>query len=243
MTGVSSAAATGADLFSSTIQWENPNCTSTSTPTNYFWYCPAGTAWSSPPETCDATNDGMPSAARTCCRPVVNTPTFAPAVGHGYQYFTAPVPPGPPYPAMTGPAGEVCTSIFSTGNTSSTTGAPCTVPVLISDDPPYEVPCPPGGGEVCYFDPPPVYTPSVCTTYTTYQWGCQYDYTRSQRTTTRARYHSAVLRQQPWHTGLYWIFCADTHFGRQVRQRAIGRPRAMSCMTVRRPGLQPRSAI
>ncbi len=49
--------------------------------------------------------------------------------------------------------------------------------MLISDPPPYEVPCPPGGGEVCYFDPPPTYTPSVCTTYTTHQWGCQYDYT------------------------------------------------------------------
>ena len=67
LTGLTSVAATGADLFSSTIQWENPNCTSTSTPTNYFWYCPVGTAWSSPPETCDSTNTGMPSAARTCC--------------------------------------------------------------------------------------------------------------------------------------------------------------------------------
>ena len=61
------------------------------------------------------------------------------------------------------------------------------MPVLISDDPPYEVPCPPGGGEVCYFDPPPVYTPSVCTTYTTYQWGCTVRLHASSRTTTRAR--------------------------------------------------------
>ena len=33
----------------------------------------------------------------------VNTPTFTPAVGHRLQYFTTPLPPGPPYPAMTGP--------------------------------------------------------------------------------------------------------------------------------------------
>ena len=168
----------GADLFSSTIAWDNPNCAGTAQDTNYAWFCPTGTAWNSPAEVCGAGNDGMPSAAgRTCCDTVVDTPTFTPAVGHRLQFFTAPLPPGPPYPAMTGPAGEVCTSIVHTGVTSTTTGPPCTAPVLISDDPPYEVPCPPGGGEYCEFDPPPVFSTPVCTDYTTYQWDCTYDYT------------------------------------------------------------------
>ncbi|MEP6608631.1 MAG: PilC/PilY family type IV pilus protein, partial [Burkholderiaceae bacterium] len=174
----STGAPTGADLFSSTIAWDNPNCAGTAQDTIYTWYCPAGTPWQSPAEVCDVGNVGTPSAAgRTCCAGVVNTPTFTPSTGTVFQYFTAPLPPGPPYPPMTGPSGEVCTSIVSTGATSTTTGAPCTAPVLISDDPPYEVPCPPGGGEVCFYDPPPVYSPSVCTTYTTYQWQCTYDYT------------------------------------------------------------------
>ena len=81
------------------------------------------------------------AAGRECCVAQVNTPSFTPAVGHRFQYFTAPLPPGPPYPAMTGPAGEVCTSIVATGNTSTTTGAPCTMPTLIRDLPPYEVVC------------------------------------------------------------------------------------------------------
>ena len=100
------------DLFSSTIVWENPNCASTSTPTNYFWYCPAGTAWSSPPEVCDATNDGMPSAGRDVlrCRPGQH-PDLHSGSRPRLQYFSTRLPPGPPFPAMTGPAGEVCTSI------------------------------------------------------------------------------------------------------------------------------------
>ncbi len=172
----STAAPTGADLFTSTIAWDNPNCQPLVQDTLYTWYCPTGTPWTSPAEACNALNDGNPSAAgRTCCAAVVNNPTYTPAVGNRYQYFTAPLPPGPPYPAMTGPAGEVCTSIAYTGNTSTTTGNPCTT-TLVSDDPPYEVPCPPGGGEQCFYDPPPVYN-TTCTTYTTYQWNCTYDYT------------------------------------------------------------------
>ena len=171
------------DLFNSTIVFDNPNCGGTAQdPTTYAWYCPAGTPWASPPEVCAAGNDGMASAAgRECCVGQINTPTFTPAVGHRFQYFTTPLPPGPPYPAMTGPAGEVCTSIVATGATSTTTGAPCTVPTLINDFPPYEVVCgtmgTPAGGEYCEYDPPATYTASVCTTYTTYQWDCTYDYT------------------------------------------------------------------
>ncbi len=181
--GMPALAGVELDLFTSTIVFDNPNCGGTAqNPTTYGWYCPAGSAWASPPEVCDSTNDGMASAAgRECCVAQVNTPTFTAAVGHRLQYFTAPLPPGPPYPAMTGPAGEVCTSIVATGATSTTTGAPCTVPTLIRDDPPYEVVCgtmgTPPGGEYCEYDPPAVYTPSVCTTYTTYQWDCTYDYT------------------------------------------------------------------
>jgi type IV pilus assembly protein PilY1 len=181
--GMPALAGVELDLFNSTIVFDNPNCGGTAqNPTTYAWYCPAGTPWASPPEVCDATNDGLASAAgRECCVAQVNNPTFTPAVGHRFQYFTAPLPPGPPYPAMTGPAGEVCTSIVATGATSSTTGAPCTVPVVLQDDPPYEVVCgtmgTPAGGEYCEYDPPPVMSVSVCTTYTTYQWDCTYDYT------------------------------------------------------------------
>lgn len=172
----STAAPTGADLFNSTIVWDNPNCAASSTATNYFFYCPAGSGWVPPADICNAALDGMPSASGTCCAAVVNTPTSAVVTGYVYAYFPAPyVGPGPPTPAMSGPGGEVCTSIFSTGNTSTTTGAPCT---SVTVDPvPYEVPCPPGGGEVCFYDPPPV-TTTTCTTYATYQWGCQYDYTQ-----------------------------------------------------------------
>lgn len=181
--GMPALAGVELDLFTSTIVFDNPNCGGTAqNPTTYAWTCPAGTPWASPPEVCGAGNDGMASTAgRQCCVGQVNSPTFTPAVGNRYQYFTTPLPPGPPYPAMTGPAGEVCTSIVATGATSSTTGAPCTAPVLIRDDPPYEVACgtmgTPPGGEYCEYDPPPVYSASVCTTYTTYQWNCTYNYT------------------------------------------------------------------
>ena len=171
------------DLFTSTIQFDNPDCLpAVPNPPTYAWYCPAGAAWASPPEVCGLANVNQPSVAgRECCVTQVNTPTFTPAVGHRLQYFTAPVPPGPPYPAMTGPGGEVCTSIVATGLTSTTTGPPCSVPAFIQDLPPYEVVC--GtmgtipGGEYCEYDPPAEYTPSVCTDYTTYQWDCTYDYT------------------------------------------------------------------
>ena len=176
----STAAPTGSDLFSNTMVWENPNCLPLQqNPPTYAWSCPAGAPWGVPPaEACNALNDGMASTAgRECCVTQVDTPTFTPnTVGYVYGYFQT-VPPGPPFPAMSGPSGEVCDSIFPTGAMSSFTGAPCTAPTLISDDPPYEIPCPPGGGEQCFYDPPPVYTPSVCTVYPTHQWGCEYRYT------------------------------------------------------------------
>lgn len=167
-------APSGVDLFTSTITWDNPNCAGFTTPTNYAWTCPIGTPFNSPPDVCDSTTVGSPSATRTCCNLIVNTPTSAPAVGNVYGYFTTP-PPGPPYPSMSGPAGEVCTSISWTGATSTTSGAPCTT----VDPPAIEVVCgtfgTPAGGEVCFYDPPPVTT---CTSYTTYQWQCQYNYTQ-----------------------------------------------------------------
>ncbi len=175
----STGAPTGADLFTSTIAWDNPNCAGTTQDTNYAWYCPTGTEWQSPAETCGAGNVNTSSAAgRTCCDTVMNSPTSTNLVGTRRQYFTSPAPPGPPYPAMSGPSGEVCTSVVYTGNNSTTTGNPCTAPVFIDDPDPYEVPCPPGGGEVCFYDPPANYTASVCTTYTTYEWECTYNYTQ-----------------------------------------------------------------
>ena len=179
--GMPALAGVELDLFNSTIVFDNPNCLPlVQNPTTYNWFCPAGVAWASPPEVCNGTNVGLPSAAGCqCCVAQVNTPTFTPTTGTVYGYFFNP-PPAPP-PAMTGPAAEVCTSIFPTGATSSVTGAPCTAAVLLSDLPPYEVPCgtmgTPAGGEYCEYDPPPVYSTPVCTTYTTYQWGCSYDYT------------------------------------------------------------------
>ncbi len=167
-------APSGVDLFDSTIAFDNPNCAGFTTPTNYSWYCPAGTGtpFSSPADVCNSGNVGMPSATRTCCNAIVNSPTSAPAVGTVFGYFPNP-PLGPP-PSMSGPSSEVCTSITYTGTTGTTTGPPCTT----VDPPPLEVVCgtfgTPASGEVCYYDPPPVTT---CTTYTTYRWRCDYPYT------------------------------------------------------------------
>jgi type IV pilus assembly protein PilY1 len=168
----STNAPSGSDLFSNTMVWDNPNCATSSTATNYAFYCPAGSGWTPAADICNAGLVGSPSASGTCCAAVVNTPTSAPAVGYVYGYFSN-VPPGPPFPGMTGPGGETCTAIFPTGATSSTTGPPCTSVTV--DPPAYEVPCPPGGGEQCFFDPPAT-TTTTCTSYPTYQWGCQYDY-------------------------------------------------------------------
>jgi len=176
----STNAPSGVDLFDSTIAWDNPNCPpSAQYPTNYFWYCPTGTGpgYAFPPETCDVSNAGMPSAAgRTCCLTQVNTPTFTPNTpGYITAYF--PNPPPAPAPAMTGPGGEVCSSILPTGLTQSGTGPPCSPPVFVRDDPPYPVPCADPTLEGCFYDPPAVYTPGVCTPFTNYQWGCAYTYT------------------------------------------------------------------
>jgi type IV pilus assembly protein PilY1 len=182
--GMPATAGVELDLFTSTVQFDNPDCPQDDQyPTNYFWYCPAGTAWASPPEVCAAANDGLASAAgRECCVTQVNNPTSFPNTPGSVTGYFPDVPPGPPVPAMTGPGGETCIGgPYGTGATSGYWAAPCTPGPFIRDDPPYEVVCgtngTPPGGEYCEVDPPAVYGPQVCTFYPTYQWKCDYLYT------------------------------------------------------------------
>jgi type IV pilus assembly protein PilY1 len=159
----------GADLFTGTITFKNPDCgTSTTTP-NYAWQCNTGTLITpSPAETCNAANLNQFSVnGRQCCTATSTTSTSAWVNSNRDQWFTN--PPGSP-PAMTGPSGEVCLSIAHTGATQTITGLP---PCTTVDDPPYVAPCPGNGAELCIIDPPPVTT---CTgTQTNYQWRCNYD--------------------------------------------------------------------
>jgi type IV pilus assembly protein PilY1 len=169
--------AAGADLFNGTIVFDNPDCGTPVVSDTYGWTCPSGSPWLNPAEVCNALNVGMNAAARTCCTNTTVNSSTAIVNSNRDQWFTA-VPPGPPVPAMTGPAGEVCNSILGTGATRVVTGLP---PCTTVDDPPYVAPCAGGGGELCIFDPPP---DTTCTgTRTEYQWRCNYDHSVTTSTT------------------------------------------------------------
>ncbi|HQR20264.1 MAG TPA: PilC/PilY family type IV pilus protein [Burkholderiaceae bacterium] len=172
----STAAPEGADLFTGTIAWNNPDCGTPVVTQNYGWTCPSGAAWANPAETCNSGNVGNDAVGRTCCTSTSTTSSSAPANANRDVWYTN--PPGSP-PAMTGPGGETCNSINPTGATWLQTGlAPCTT----TDPPPYVAPCSGGGGELCVYDPPPTTT---CTgTQLWYQWRCNYDYTQTTSTTT-----------------------------------------------------------
>ena len=162
------AATLNADLFTGTIAWQNPDCGTPVVTQNYGWTCSSGSPWANPAEACNSGNVGANAAARTCCTNTTTTSSTTTGNFNRVQWFTN--PPPAPAPAMTGPAGETCNSVTSTGNTWLQTGlAPCTT----TTPAPYVAPCGGGGGELCTFQPPSVTT---CTgTQLWHEWNCNYD--------------------------------------------------------------------
>jgi type IV pilus assembly protein PilY1 len=176
VSSTASAESAGADIFTSTIKWKNPDCGTPVVSDTYGWTCTSGTPWDNPSEACGAANVNMDATTRTCCTLQSTTTSTSIVNSNRTQWF--PNPPGSP-PSMTGPGGQTCISITWTGATRTVTGLP---PCTTTQDPPYVAPCPGGGGELCTITPPPVTT---CTgTQDQWQWNCNYDRTVTSSTTT-----------------------------------------------------------
>jgi hypothetical protein len=175
-TPVTATAPVGTDLFSSTIAWTNPSC-STTTPT-YGWTCPAGSAYAAPTDVCGAGNVGANSADGTCCTNfnVVSFPDTRTAtrdVEFGVGLFPPPGP-APVSPAdIVGTAGEVCTSVTYRSARSVSLGTNCVTPA------PYVAPCPGGGGELCT-----IQDPTTCDMGDRYTWRCTFTQAFTNSTST-----------------------------------------------------------
>ena len=134
--------AEGADLFTGTITFKNPDCALAGTADTYNWVCPAGTgsAFSSPgdPACSSAGQVGTFSGTRTCCTDIGTVPDTR--VRTTDAWFNASYPSGTP-PAMLGTAGETCTSITYQGN-RNVNKVPLTCTTMSQ-------PCAGGGGELC----------------------------------------------------------------------------------------------
>jgi type IV pilus assembly protein PilY1 len=177
--GFSTGAAEGADLFTGTVTFRDPNCNTT---TSYGWTCPAGTAAAPPLDVCGAGNVGLSSASGTCCTSVTPGTPFADTRPNyrDIEYGVGLYPNGSP-PAMTGPLGETCNSISWRSIRSVNLGTNCVTP------PPRIVVCGGGGGELCT-----VQDPAVCDMGDRNTWRCDYtesftNYTASVCNTTVAR--------------------------------------------------------
>ena len=175
----------GADIFTSTITWRDPTC---NTSTSYSWKCTTGVAAFagsvSPTDTCGAGNVGGSSVDGTCCTNFTTTSTPATRTSTRNVEFAAGPAPGPypngTPPAMTGPAGEVCSSINWVSDRTVSLGTNCVAGT------PYVAPCPGGGGELCTITPAP-----TCDTGVRNTWKCtyteNYNITTSTCNTTVAR--------------------------------------------------------
>lgn len=184
---LSAAAPSGADLFNSTIVFDNPNCGGFTPTTNYSWYCPTAQGpvfGPQPSDTCGAGNVGGTSVNGRCCpaADVIDNPT--PGIERRYVYGDFTNPPSGPAPAMTGPGNEVCATIFATGSTPFWyTGAPCTPQA------PQDYQC---GEDICQYQPP-----DVCTNYYRNQWGCGYDVPITNHTYTCTNQTPQVCGSSP----------------------------------------------
>jgi len=180
--GFPTGAPEGADLFTGTVTFRDPNCNTT---TNYGWTCPAGSAFVAPSDVCTAGNVGSPSANGTCCTATTSSPlpdTFVPDVRY-IEYGNNQFPNGtPPVPTMTGPGGEVCNAINWNSDRTVNLSTGCI------QDPPVVVPCAGGGGELCTVLPPL----RGCDTAVRNTWRC--NYTRTQTNSTPPVCTSTVAR-------------------------------------------------
>ncbi len=212
----STAAPTGVDLFNSTIAWDNPNCTSTLTPTLYNWYCPAGSGGQRRAmPAAQATSVGrrwMEHAARPSFiyrRPLQRRRILTTTSGF-------PNPPGSP-PAMTGPGGEVCTSPISyTGSTRAGTPS-CGGPVH-SGSPSLRSGLSTGRRRGLLFRSAGRVRPAVCTPTTEYLWHCQYTQVTSTPNPTCPTTVAQVCGSSPGTTS-----CTGTAPSRPLPMRATQR--------------------
>jgi type IV pilus assembly protein PilY1 len=146
----------GADLFSGTITFEDPNCGTIDT---YGWTCPTGAAFQSPAQVCNSGNVGTFSATRTCCDDFGTTPDTRTLSES--KWFNASYPNGtPPTSAQ---FSQVCdVGIVYTG--SQMVNA---IPLNCTDTTTIE-PCSGGGGELC------AVTTTTCDQVPEYRWRCDY---------------------------------------------------------------------
>ena len=165
----------GADLFTGTIQFINPGCGNFID--RYWWRCQAGGLYGTvtPTDVCDVGNVGNLSVDGLCCTMESSTPSMR-AAARNLEFAPNLYPPGSPPAtpgAITGTAGEVCTSVsyVSQRNTNIMPLQGCTDPA------PYVAPCPGGGGELCLIDPPP----HSCDTEPRHTWRC--DFTQAYNAT------------------------------------------------------------
>lgn len=203
------AAPSRVDLFSSTWDWDNPNCTNGTQPTLYRFACPAatGTVYAASSGTCSAV--GQPSVNGTCCNsPIPGPDTIGSATTYGWR---AQGPPGPISP----PFSQTCIGgPFYNNATRQVDTTTCAVALV--DPLPYDVECSPPSENTCTYDPPP-YCPDFVQA-TEYQWGCTYE-TRTPTSTCptatpqlcESYLGTATCAQNPRsatgharHTGGYW---------------------------------------
>lgn len=146
----------GADLFTGTVWFDDPNCSTVDT---YGWVCPAGSgspfSVPSDPNCSSAGQVGSFSATRTCCTDSGTVPDTRTRTRD--QWFNASYPSGTP-PTMSGPGGETCNSVTYQGSRwVNKLPLTCTTSVQ---------PCAGGGGELC--------TVTTCEQVPEYEWRCSY---------------------------------------------------------------------